>query len=205
MGLNILCFIACALVLSGFSVFFALGGVADRNEILHRAKQPEGKKLLIIIGAAELGIGIYGAWLFGIGYDWVAFFALASYLLAITPEDIRQHTIADAATLTFGVLFLLLRLSRFQTVELIDALLGAAVGVVLLGLPYLIRRSSIGLGDVKILAVCGLMLGPIGVITFLMRAFLAIFVYSLVQLIRKKVTLHSETPFAPFLLLAALI
>lgn len=200
-----LCFIACALVLSGLSAFFALGGVAEKQEILHRAKQPEGKKLLVVIGAAELCIGLYGAWLFGIGYDWMAFFALASYLLAITPEDIRQHTVADAAALCFGVLFLLLRISRFQPVELIDALLGAAVGAVLLGLPYLIRRSSIGLGDVKVLTACGLILGPIGVVTFLMRAFIAIFVYSLIQLIRKKVTLHSETPFAPFLLLAALI
>ena len=59
--------------------------------------------------------------------------------------------------------------------------------------------------SVLLLAVCGLAAGFPGVIYVLARGLAAMALVSVVQLARKKVTVHSEMPLAPFLLFGALI
>lgn len=163
------------------------------------------KKRLLALMLLCFGLCIYGDWLFGIGREYSSFLLITSYLMAITPKDIKEHIISDRTTIIFAVVFALFRASSLEWGQLQDALSGVVVGVILLGLPYLIRKNSIGMGDIKTVCVCGILLGGLGTIYFLLRAFIAIFVYSVVQLLRKKVTLKSETPFAPFLLVAAII
>lgn len=163
------------------------------------------QRFCVIVMLANLAVGLYGLWLFGWGRELVGFLLLASYLIAITPEDIRAHTIPDRTTLLFLAAFLLYRLWGLDWLLVLDAALGAAAGLLLLGLPYLIRRSSVGPGDVKTVTVCGVMLGLVGVMYFILRAFVAMFVFTLVRLLLKKVTLKTEVAFAPFLLFAALI
>lgn len=152
-----------------------------------------------------IALTFYARWLFGIGRQYYSFLLLVTYLAAITPIDIKKHIIPDRISIAFAVLFVLFQLSSLSLEQIKEAALGVVFGFVLLGLPYLIRRQSVGLGDVKAVSICGIMLGPMGTLYFLFRAFIAIFAYSVIQLLRKKVTLKSETPFAPFLLFAAII
>ncbi|MBD5101226.1 MAG: prepilin peptidase [Subdoligranulum sp.] len=163
------------------------------------------QRKMVLLFAAMMGIGAYGLWLFGMGRDLVGFLLLAAYLVSITPEDVKTHTISSSTTCLYLLLFVLFKGSGFEIASIVDGLMGAATGFILLGIPYLVRKESIGWGDVTTVSVCGILLGFPHVIYFILRAFFAIFVYSVVQLLRKKVNLKSETAFAPFLLFAALI
>lgn len=173
--------------------------------VSQKIRNPNVKKGMAVLMVGCLALVLYGAWLFGPGRDHLGFLLGACYLLAVTPCDISQHLIPDRASVSFGIMFVLFQLTSPDSTQIKEAVLGAGLGAVLLGLPYLIRKESIGLGDVKMVAVCGIMFGTVGIIQLLLRAFAAIFVYSVVQLMRKKVTLKTETPFAPFLLFAAII
>lgn len=167
-------------------------------------KQEKQTQKLLVLLLACMGISLYGVWLFGISREYFGFLLMVAYLLAITPGDIRERMIPDRTTWIFMCSFVLFRLTAMSAFELLDALLGGLIGMLLLGLPYLLKRNWIGQGDIKTVATCGIVLGPIGVINFLLRAFLVLLGVSVIQLICKKTTLYSETPFAPFLLLAAL-
>ena len=70
---------------------------------------------------------------------------------------------------------------------------------------HLLRPAAIGRGDVLLLAACGLGAGFPGIIYVLTRGLGAMAVVSVVQLLRRKVTIRSELPLAPFLLFGALI
>ena len=86
-----------------------------------------------------------------------------------------------------------------------EGAIGFLIGGISLGVPFLIKREWIGLGDVLAVAVCGIILGFFGITQFLIRTFAFIVVYSIVLMIRKKASLKTELPFAPFLLIAAVI
>lgn len=178
------------------------GTLLKARQCLQEPQARKGLLILLVLCAAAAG---YGFWLFGLGRNLLGFLLGITYLASITPRDIREHTIPDRTTLFFAVVFLGFVLSSGNQSEWMDAALGAVLGGVLLGLPHLIRRADIGLGDVKMLAACGILYGALGVVSLLLRAFILIFVYCIIQLLRKKVTFKSELPFAPFLLLAALI
>lgn len=170
----------------------------------HWQKTYVRKYLLLLIGFCAVTVA-YGYWLLGLGRDLLGFLLGISYLASITPGDIRERMIPDRTTAAFVIIFAVFVLSGGDRAEIIDAIVGAAAGFVLLGLPYLIRHNSIGMGDVKVLAACGVIYGALGVISLLLRAFAAILIYCIIQLLRRKITLKSEIPFAPFLLLAALV
>lgn len=189
------------------AVFFAQGGLA-RRALFRRLSRTPGRwhaqrVRMLCYGAA---IGVYGIWLYGApGRALCELLTLASFLLAVSVPDIRRRVIPMDAVFVYGAACLLCRLSALSLSDVLDALLGAALGMALLGLPHLLRREAVGAGDVWVLAVCGTIAGFPGVAYLLLRALLALAVASLVQLLRKKANVKSEMPLTPFLLFAALI
>lgn len=202
-----ICVAASALAMVAITAFFIVE--LPLNQIWSVAKQKISSRSVRKWLIGDIGICLflclYGYWIFGIGREYYGFLLVAAYLIAITPKDVQEHIIPDRTTVVFAIIFVLFRISSLELAQIQDMILGAAVGATLMGIPYLIRRESIGLGDVKTVGVCGLMFGAIGTITFLLRAFIAVFIYCAVQLLRKKITMKSEMPFAPFLLFAAVI
>lgn len=176
-----------------------------KEEITGLLEDAGWQRKTVLLFAAMTGISIYGLWLFGMGRDLIRFLLLAAYLVSITPEDVKTHTVSQSTTCLYLILFAVFKISGLEMMLIVDGLIGAATGFILLGIPYLIRKGSIGWGDVTTVSVCGVILGFPDVIYFILRAFLAIFIYSTVQLLRRKVNLKSEAAFAPFLLFAALI
>ena len=67
------------------------------------------------------------------------------------------------------------------------------------------ERSGRKREDILLLAVTGFGAGFPGVIYVLARSLLALAAVSIIQLLRKKLDIHSEMPLAPFLLFGALI
>lgn len=189
------------------AVFFAQGGLARRTLFRRLSRTPgrwhAQRVRMLCYGAA---IGLYGIWLYGApGRSLCELLVLTSFLLAVSVPDIRRRLIPMDAVAFYGAACLLCRLSALSLADVLDALLGAALGMALLGLPHLLRRESVGAGDVWMLTVCGIITGFPGTAYLLLRALLVLALVSVVQLLRKKANVKSEMPLAPFLLFAALI
>lgn len=158
--------------------------------------------------AAALGalFGCYEIWLYGApDRNFWGMLLLTGALLSASLTDLDSREIDPRAMAAYAAALLVYQALGMDLPVCVNALLGAAVGALILGLPHLLRPAAIGRGDVLLLAVCGLASGFPGVIYVLARGMLAMALVSAVQLLRKKVTVHSEMPLAPFLLFGALI
>lgn len=185
--------------------YFIAGSFAGFKTAAEIRKREHFSRNALILFLGFVTMGMYDFWIYGFSLDFLFILAVESYLISILPEDIREHRISNVTTAAFAVLFLLLRALTFDVFEVIDAVGGAVLGLAGIGLPYLVNRNLIGLGDVMAAAACGLIFGVVGIVPFLIRAFVFIAVFSIIQLIRRRVGLKSEMPFAPFLFLAALL
>ena len=184
--------------------FFSAGGIEERSTFREKLRDDGLKKQFVVLCLCTMTIGVYAFWLFRSLRDILPFMAMATFALSITPEDIRAHEIRTSTILFFTVIFLLIQASRLNVFDFLDSGLGVFVALFTLGLPHLLKRSWVGGGDVMSVAACGILLGGVGTVQLLFRMFLMIVLYSVVLLIRKKATMKSEIPLAPFLLLAIL-
>lgn len=117
-------------------------------------------------------------------------------------EDLKEkriHVFIPVGTAAIGLLLQLLWLQRTFG----DVLLGMAVGLVVL-LPAVLGRGSIGAGDGMILAASGIFLGFWENLTLLMTALMLAGAAALFLLIIKRKGRNYRMPFVPFLLAAYL-
>jgi leader peptidase (prepilin peptidase) / N-methyltransferase len=91
------------------------------------------------------------------------------------------------------------------TVSLLDAVIGAAAAVALLGLLGLVVRSGVALGDLYLVAPLGLLLGWPAIFVAIFIAALLVSASSLVLLISRRVGMKSYVPFGPFLVAGTVI
>lgn len=84
-------------------------------------------------------------------------------------------------------------------------ILGLLFCMISFGLGYLISHGSMGAGDVKLALVMGLYLSGEYVVGAVLYGCIAGAVFSIVQLIRKKLTRKDTIPFVPFLFLGLII
>ena len=82
-----------------------------------------------------------------------------------------------------------------------ESLLGLAMGGGVFLVCALITKGGIGMGDVKLFAVLGILLGWTGVFDLIFLSVLLVAVYGIFLIFRKKLTRSSEVPIAPFALL----
>ena len=95
----------------------------------------------------------------------------------------------------------------------INALIAEIPGIILgllfcsmtFGLGYLLSRGSMGAGDVKLSLLMGLYMTGEYVVGAIVYGCLASAVYSVIQLLRKKLGRKDEIPFVPFLYLGLII
>ena len=111
------------------------------------------------------------------------------------------------------LLFLLILYLGFLGIRDMDAVMGLLVPMVLgfvfcavsFGLGYLLSHGSMGAGDVKLSLVMGLSLTGSYVVGTVLYGCIAAAAFSLVQLMRKKLTRKDTIPFVPFLYLGLVI
>lgn len=101
------------------------------------------------------------------GFYFVTNLLLAVVLVAAAAVDLEHMILPNE--LTFGAAALALGTAGWRGVGLVGALIGAAVGLALTYLPFLLYkklrgRSGMGLGDAKLAVVAGLWLGAPGAI-----------------------------------------
>lgn len=162
-------------------------------------------RAMLVVLAVCCVIGAYAVMLHGYGENAIKLIVIGSYLSSVTVNDMKRREIPDLTTIVFSLLFIAVIWWFDGPSGLLAGAIGAAVPAVLLLVAMLIKKNSVGLGDIKMVAACGLICGFPGVFFVMFRAALAILVYSLIMLIFKKLKLKSELPFAPFLLFGTLI
>ena len=83
---------------------------------------------------------------------------------------------------------------------------GACIALLITGeICRLVSRESVGMGDIKLLAMIGLFLGVDSSFYTVMASILVLFVLSVFLLITKKADRNTAIPFAPFLLVGLIL
>ena len=198
-------------IATGLACGIAAALLTAKGETAHRggmkqvfADKKELRTVLVVLAVCCV-IGAYAVMLHGYGENAIKLIVIGSYLSSVTVNDMKRREIPDLTTIVFSLLFIAVIWWFDGPSGLLAGAIGAAVPAVLLLVAMLIKKNSVGLGDIKMVAACGLICGFPGVFFVMFRAALAILVYSLIMLIFKKLKLKSELPFAPFLLFGALI
>nr|WP_262361320.1 A24 family peptidase [Gracilibacillus phocaeensis] len=127
-----------------------------------------------------------------------------SLLMIVIITDIRYLLIPDRLLLCFTPLLLFMRLLETPT-PWYDIIWGSLLGFVLLLLIILLSRGGMGAGDMKLMAVIGIVIGWKGVLLTLSIASLLGLVlgYGLIAL--RLIHHKRPIPFAPFLAIAGLV
>lgn len=198
-------------IATGLACGIAAALLTAKGEAAHQggmkqvfADKKELRAMLVVLAVCCV-IGAYAVMLHGYGENAIKLIVIGSYLSSVTVNDMKRREIPDLTTIVFSLLFIAVVWWFDGPSGLLAGAIGAVVPAVLLLVAMLIKKNSVGLGDIKMVAACGLICGFPGVFFVMFRAALAILVYSLIMLIFKKLKLKSELPFAPFLLFGALI
>ncbi|SDS78346.1 leader peptidase (prepilin peptidase) / N-methyltransferase [Paenibacillaceae bacterium GAS479] len=158
--------------------------------------------------AGELATALLfvGAYLrFGLTIQGLIGLLLVSLAVIITVADIRYMRIPNAVLLCFLPILLALRVLEPAGRSYAEYVIGAAVGGGLLLAIALLSKGGMGMGDVKLLALFGLVLGWKGVLLALMIGSLAGTAGGLLLLLLHRGGVKRPLPFGPYLSLGALI
>ena len=144
---------------------------------------------------------------FGFSLDCLLAIVFISMLLIIIISDYQTMIIPDSVLIVFSILIIIIKyfMVGFEGIgiSLLHAF-GAFMFMLLIKLfgDFLFKKESMGGGDIKLLAVFGLMFGfPMSVVSIFISAFIGLPV-SIVLLKKNK---SHEIPFGPFLAIAAII
>ncbi|MGH7458043.1 MAG: prepilin peptidase [Longimicrobiaceae bacterium] len=157
---------------------------------------------LVEIATAALWVAAVA--LHGVGWEGLASAVLFTLLLGIALTDAASYTIPDL--FTWGGLALGLALAWVRPeITFWQSLGGAALGFGLLFMvgvvgEWLFRKPAMGGGDIKMMAMVGSFLGPVGVVlTIFLGALLGTLIFTPITLVTKKLV-----PFGIFLALGGL-
>lgn len=144
---------------------------------------------------------------FGISYEFIIALIFVSALIIITVSDIEEYIIPDSILLISGILIVVIQIIAYKTFafdRIVDGAIcfGFMYGLKIIG-NYLFKKESMGDGDIKLMALIGLVLGTKkAILTLFAAAYLGL-PYAIYVMISKKS--NRELPFGPFLSLGAFI
>lgn len=186
----------------GFGPVGYAGEVRDAVDMAVRTP-PVPRPPYIAEGATALAAALV-VWRIAGGWVTAAWTYAVVAGVALALIDWRTLRLPDVITLpSYLVLLVLLAPSG----RLSDALATAAVLACLYAMMWFAHPTGIGLGDVKLAGLVGLLTGAIGLrttIAAVMGGFLLGALYAVALLVTRKATRGSEFPFGPFMLVAAL-
>lgn len=148
-------------------------------------------------------------WRFGWSPELIIYLVFGALLIAITFIDL-DHQIIPNSLLVFGVIpglgQIILHWNQNPLQFLIGALgLGAGFYLISWLGEFVFKKESLGMGDVKYVALIGLMLGWASGIVAVFAAFLSATLLIIILLPFGKVSFGNRIPFGPFLSLGTFI
>ncbi len=137
---------------------------------------------------------------------------LVNALFVITLYDLKYHIIPNRALIILlGIKVIVVLLTIFTVKEI--SVLYILVDMLIAGLAFLLigvvcrfmNKNAIGMGDVKLLSVIGIVLGVNDSFHMVITGMVCIFFVSVIGLFLKKLTRDSELPLAPFIFAGLII
>ncbi|RZU66670.1 leader peptidase (prepilin peptidase)/N-methyltransferase [Microterricola gilva] len=193
--------------LLGALIGWALGPIAGRTLRPPREIGSRARWLMVLATAVLFALTV---WLVGISPALPAFLVFAAAAVVLGAVDVIEKRLPDAVVLPALVATtLLLAITAAVTgdwASLLGAVLGAAALFALYFLLALISPGGIGMGDVKLAALVGLVLGSVGWAAWLggaLAGFVVGGVVSLLALLMRRVSLRGSLPFGPSMLAGA--
>lgn len=142
------------------------------------------------------------------GYHWtkiLRYLCLTGFMLFLAVIDHKKSIVPNrllAVMMVIRAVLLVIEIAAYPVYwkeKIISAAGGMLAGLILFLLAYFLSRKSIGLGDVKLVAVLGWYLGLSLIWWDLVAGLLLAGIYSVVQLARKKLSMKDSIPLVPFL------
>lgn len=166
------------------------------------------------VAAAAITAITFAALALRFGLSWIlpALLVFAAAATVLTLVDLAEKRLPNAVVFpTFGVVALLLVPATWMAGTwwpLLWAAAGAAGMFAVYFVLTLVSPSSMGMGDVKLALVIGLLLGWFGLnawLVGLLAAFIVGGVIAIIALALRRVTMRGSIPFGPSMLAGALI
>ena len=175
------------------------GDVVDRAA---GVKLPQRTMLLYVAMVVSFAAT---AWLMGpdpvsVAVGWL----YTAFLLTVLVIDYEQRRVLNVMVAPAAVVVLALS-PLPQTPTLQSSFIGGVVGLGLFMLVYLLSRGHLGMGDVKLAGLIGLMLGYPAVISALVVGIILGAAAAIVLLVSRRATRKSTMAYAPYLSLGALL
>lgn len=171
----------------------------------------EKKKVIVVTIVLEI---LSFVLFFKYGYHWlkiIRYLFLIGCLVILAVIDQKCQRIPNRIllimTIVRGILLVgeIICFSSFWKEILLSAAGGMLTGFLIFILAWFLSRKSMGMGDVKLAAVIGWYLGASLIWWDLVVCLSFMAVYSLIQLIRKKVNIKDYIPMAPFFALGTVL
>jgi len=194
-----------------FAVLFATAFEIGMAMLLNKYKQAFHMKLQIYIPAVCIGNGLLAALSYlkySMYEDNVApaywFFCILTYLFCMMLFDLKHKLLPNWLHLIPISAYIFCTLEKTNPVPIEQSVITVVVAAVVMGFIILVQRDALGIGDVKMLLICGAYIGfyCLGVI---FRGCVVAFILCIVMLLMKKASKKSELPFAPFMFFGALL
>lgn len=160
-----------------------------------------GKKLSPSYTFIELFSGVVATllmWVWGPTAIYVKYMVLTTGLLIAFVSDQQTYLIPDKLTLSLAVLAIPLTLWAGD-ITLKTSLIGGVIGLTIYLLPWVFTRQLPGGGDIKLLGVIGLYLGPSVLMLTIIGASVVIIASHGVSDLKKKI------PLAPYLAMGCIV
>jgi len=207
------------LYLSAFIVGWIGGGLVNwaadllpgisSNDTVEGAVQPDWRQawapfrsapnrrhpLIIILGVV---LAVLMAWHWGWGQTLLIGWLYGFFLLAVIVIDFEHHRVLNVMLAPAAAVVAVLSLLS-PTPDPLNTLLGGAVGFGVFLLLAIIGRGALGMGDVKLAGVIGLMTGYPDVLWALIIGALVGAGVAIVLLISRKATRKTAIAYAPYL------
>ncbi len=143
--------------------------------------------------------------------DFILVFFLIPFLGLTAVTDYRTQIISNRVLLVMlGIWIVVMSLSLLYRIDetlylLVSSLSAAALAGLAFLLCYFVTKRQMGAGDVKLAAILGLYLNGSRIVGGILFGLIICLIYSVVQMIRRKMTLKSSLPLGPFLFLGSVL
>jgi len=174
-------------------------------------------RLPVVEGATSL-LFTFLYWEFGLGLELAISLIYASLLIVIFVIDLENQLVLDKVTypgmaLAFAFSFFWPDIGMVSSLEvggvklgmMFSSLAGGGLGLVAMALPFIISRRGMGLGDVKLGALVGLMTGFPLVIVAILLSWISGGLVGAILLAFKIKKRKDPIPFATFLATSAMV
>lgn len=144
---------------------------------------------------------------FGYSIETIISIILCSMLVIITVSDLDSYIIPDSVLIICSVLIFGLYFCVYKTIAFDNLVNGIASFIFMFLIKmlgnFILKRESMGDGDIKLMAVVGMVIGfKKAILSLFLASYLGL-PYAIYIMVKKNV--NHELPFGPFLSLASLI